>query len=88
MAAKRQRMEREAAQVTLERAIRSPFEALRDIQERASRAESEFKTREEQIRLLRESGAISELESLRRLATAREESARQLEQLAEWRAQE
>ena len=46
------------------------------------RAESEFKTREEQIRLLRESGAISELESLRRLATAREESARQLEQLA------
>ena len=82
LAAKRQRMEREAAQVTLERAIRSPFEALRDIQERASRAESEFKTREEQIRLLRESGAISELESLRRLATAREESARQLEQLA------
>jgi hypothetical protein len=49
---------------------------LRDIQERASRAESEFKTREEQVRLLRESGAISELESLRRLATAREESAR------------
>ena len=82
LAAKRQRMEREAAQVTLERAIRSPFEALRDIQERASRAESEFKTREEQVRLLRESGAISELESLRRLATAREESARQLEQLA------
>jgi hypothetical protein len=82
LAAKRQRMEREAAQVTLERAIRSPFEALRDIQERASRAESEFKTREEQVRLLRESGAISELESLRRLATAREESARQLDQLA------
>jgi len=82
LAAKRQRMEREAAQVTLERAIRSPFEALRDIQERASRAESEFKTREEQVRLLRESGAISELESLRRLATAREESARQLEQLS------
>ncbi len=82
LAAKRQRMEREAAQVTLERAIRSPFEALRDIQERASRAESEFKTREEQVRLLRESGAISELESLRRLATAREESARQLELLA------
>lgn len=82
LAAKRQRLEREAAQVTLERAIRSPFEALRDIQERASRAESEFKTREEQVRLLRESGAISELESLRRLATAREESARQLEQLA------
>ena len=82
LAAKRQRMEREAAQVTLERAIRGPFEALRDIQERASRAESEFKTREEQVRLLRESGAISELESLRRLATAREESARQLEQLA------
>jgi len=82
LASKRQRMEREAAQVTLERAIRSPFEALRDIQERASRAESEFKTREEQVRLLRESGAISELESLRRLATAREESARQLEQLS------
>jgi len=82
LAAKRQRMDREAAQVTLERAIRSPFEALRDIQERASRSESEFKTREEQIRLLRESGAIGELESLRRLGTAREESARQLELLA------
>jgi lambda family phage tail tape measure protein len=82
LSAKRQRMEREAAQVTLERAIRSPFEALRDIQERAARAESEFKTREQQVRLLRETGAMGELESLKALATAREESARQLEQLA------
>ncbi len=82
LSAKRQRMEREAAQVTLERVIRSPFEALRDIQERAARAESEFKTREQQVRLLRETGAMGELESLKALATAREESARQLEQLA------
>jgi lambda family phage tail tape measure protein len=82
LAAKRQRMEREAAQVTLERAIRSPFEALKDIQERAARAESEFKTREQQVRLLRETGAMGELESLKALGAAREESARQLEQLA------
>ncbi|TXH06677.1 MAG: hypothetical protein E6R09_01085 [Rhodocyclaceae bacterium] len=82
IALKRQRLEREAAQATLERAIKSPFETLRDIQEQATRGQADLKSREEQIKTLRESGAISELDSLRRLASARQDSASQLTDLA------
>ena len=82
IALKRQRLEREAAQATLEREIKSPFETLRDIQEQASRGMAEIKTREDQIKTLRESGAITEVESLRRLSAARKESADQLAELA------
>lgn len=82
---KRQKLEREAQQSNLERQIRLPGETLKDLQEQASRSQNELRSAEEQIKTLRESGAISELESLRQLAAAREASGLQLatlEQLA------
>lgn len=80
---KRQKLEREAQQSNLERQIRLPGETLKDLQEQASRSQNELRSAEEQIKTLRESGAISELESLRRLAAARQESGIQLATLAQ-----
>ena len=80
---KRQKLEREAQQSNLERQIRLPGESLKDMQEQAARGQNELRAIEEQIKTLRETGAISELDSLRRLATARQESANQLATLAQ-----
>lgn len=80
---KRQRLERDAQQSNLERQIRLPGESLKDLQEQAARGQNELRAIEEQIKTLRETGAISELDSLRRLATARQESANQLATLAQ-----
>ena len=79
---KRQRLEREAQQSNLERQIRLPGETMKDLAEQAARGQSELRAIEEQIKTLRETGAISELESLRRLAAARRDSANQLATLA------
>jgi lambda family phage tail tape measure protein len=80
---KRQKLERDAQQSNLEREIRLPGETLKDLQEQAARGQNELRAIEEQIKTLRETGAISELDSLRRLATARQESANQLATLAQ-----
>jgi len=79
---KRQRLEREAQQSNLERQIRLPGETMKDLAEQAARGQSELRAIEEQIKTLRETGAISELDSLRRLAAARRYSANQLATLA------
>ena len=79
---KRQRLEREAQQSNLERQIRLPGETMKDLAEQAARGQSELRAIEEQIKTLRETGAISELDSLRRLAAARRDSANQLATLA------
>lgn len=80
---KRQRLERDAQQSNLEREIRLPGETLKDLQEQAARGQNELRAIEEQIKTLRETGAISELDSLRRLASARQESANQLATLSQ-----
>ncbi len=79
---KRQRLEREAQQSNLERQIRLPGESMKELQEQATRGLSELRSVEEQIKTLRETGAISELKSLQKLATARQESGLQLATLA------
>jgi len=79
---KRQRLEREAQQSNLERQIRLPGESMKELQEQATRGLSELRSVEEQIKTLRETGAISELKSLQQLATARQESGIQLATLA------
>jgi lambda family phage tail tape measure protein len=79
---KREKIEREAQQSALERAIRQPVETLRDLQEQAQRGQLELSAIEEQIRTQRDARAISEVESLNRLAEARQQSATQLAQLA------
>jgi lambda family phage tail tape measure protein len=79
---KRQRLEREAQQSNLERQIRLPGESMKELQEQATRGLSELRSVEEQIKTLRETGAISELKSLQQLATARQESGLQLATLA------
>jgi len=83
IALKRQKLERDAQQSDLERQIRLPGESLKDLQEQASRGQAQLRASEEQIKTLRETGAISELDSLRRLGEARQESANQLASLAE-----
>ena len=83
IALKRQKLERDAQQSDLERQIRLPGESLKDRQEQASRGQAQLRASEEQIKTLRETGAISELDSLRRLGEARQESANQLATLAE-----
>jgi len=83
IALKRQKLERDAQQSDLERQIRLPGESLKDLQEQASRGQAQLRASEEQIKTLRETGAISELDSLRRLGEARQESASQLATLAE-----
>lgn len=80
---KRQKLERDAQQANLERQIRLPGESLKDLQEQAVRGQNELRAVEDQIKTLRETGAISELDSLRRLASARQESAKQLAALAQ-----
>lgn len=80
---KRQKLERDAQQANLERQIRLPGESLKDLQEQAARGQNELRAVEDQIKTLRETGAISELDSLRRLSTARQESANQLATLAQ-----
>ena len=79
---KRQRLEREAQQSNLERQIRLPGESMKELQEQATRGLSELRSVEEQIKTLRDTGAISELKSLQQLATARQESGQQLATLA------
>jgi lambda family phage tail tape measure protein len=79
---KRQRLEREAQQSNLERQIKLPGESMKELQEQATRGLSELRSVEEQIKTLRETGAISELKSLQQLATARQESGIQLATLA------
>ena len=79
---KRQRLEREAQQSNLERQIRLPGESMKELQEQATRGLNELRSVEEQIKTLRETGAISELKSLQKLATARQESGLQLATLA------
>lgn len=83
IALKRQKLERDAQQSDLERQIRLPGESLKDLQEQASRGQAQLRASEEQIKTLRETGSISELESLRRLGQARQESASQLATLAQ-----
>lgn len=83
IALKRQKLERDAQQSDLERQIRLPGESFKDLQEQASRGQAQLRASEEQIKTLRETGAISELDSLRRLGEARQESANQLATLAE-----
>ena len=82
IALKREKLEREAQQSNLERQIRLPGETMKDLAEQAARGASELRSIEEQIKTLRETGAISELESLRRLGAARRDSATQLATLA------
>ena len=79
---KRERVEREAQQSALERSIRQPLETLKDLQEQAQRGQLELSAIEEQIRTQRDARAISEVESLNKLAQARQQSADQLAQLA------
>jgi lambda family phage tail tape measure protein len=83
IALKRQKLERDAQQSDLERQIRLPGESLKDLQEQASRGQAQLRASEEQIKTLRETGSISELESLRRLGQARQKSANQLATLAQ-----
>lgn len=83
IALKRQKLERDAQQSDLERQIRLPGESLKDLQEQASRGQAQLRASEDQIKTLRETGSISELESLRRLGEARQESANQLATLAQ-----
>ena len=79
---KRQRLERDAQQSNLERQIRLPGESMKELQEQATRGLNELRSVEEQIKTLRDTGAISELKSLQQLATARQESGLQLATLA------
>jgi lambda family phage tail tape measure protein len=83
IALKRQKLERDAQQSDLERQIRLPGESLKDLQEQASRGQAQLRASEEQIKTLRETGSISELDSLSRLAEARQVSANQLATLAQ-----
>ncbi|MFZ2738094.1 MAG: phage tail tape measure C-terminal domain-containing protein [Burkholderiaceae bacterium] len=80
---KRQKLERDAQQSNLEREIRLPGETMRDLQEQAARGQNELRAVEEAVKTLRETGAISEIDSLRRLAEARQSSANQLATLAQ-----
>jgi lambda family phage tail tape measure protein len=79
---KRQKLEREAQQSNLEREIKLPGETLKDLQDQAARAQGELRSAEEQTKTLRETGAIGEIESLLRLASARQDNANQLAALA------
>ena len=80
---KREKLERDVQMSSLERQIRVPAETMKDLQEQATRGQAELHAVEESIKTLRESGAISEIDSLRRLAAARRESANQLATLTQ-----
>jgi len=79
---KRQKLERDAQQSNLEREIKLPGETLKDITEQVARAQGQLRATEEQIKVLKDSGAISEIDSLRRLSQARQLSANELAELA------
>ena len=79
---KRQKLERDAQQSNLERDIKLPGETLKDITEQVARAQGQLRATEEQIKVLKDSGAISEIESLKRLSDARKSSAGELAELA------
>ena len=79
---KRQKLERDAQQSNLEREIKLPGETLKDITEQVARAQGQLRATEEQVKTLKDSGAISEIDSLKRLSDARKSSAGELAQLA------
>jgi lambda family phage tail tape measure protein len=80
--AKRGQMQQSIMQGALQRSVQAPGLELKDIQEQAKRAQTELSHVEAVIRSQRESGAISEVETLRALSDAREASAKQLAALA------
>jgi lambda family phage tail tape measure protein len=80
--AKRGQMQQSVMQGALQRSVQAPGLELKGIQEQAKRAQSELSQVEAVIRGQRDSGAISEVETLRALSEAREASAKQLAALA------
>ena len=72
---RREKLEREAQQSNLEREIKLPGETLKDLQEQVARSQGQLRSTEEQIKVLRETGSISEIDALRRLSAARRSSA-------------
>lgn len=79
---RREKLERDAQQSNLEREIKLPGETLKDIQEKVARSQNQLRATEEQIKVLKDSGAISEVESLKRLSAARKSSAEELADFA------
>ena len=79
---RRERLERESLQSNLERQLRLPGETMKELQEQVARAQAQLHATEDQIKTLRENGSISELESLKRLSSARRSSAEELQALA------
>ena len=79
---RREKLERDAQQSNLEREIKLPGETLKDIQEKVTRSQNQLRATEEQIKVLKDSGAISEVESLKRLSAARKSSAEELADFA------
>ena len=80
--AKRTQMQHSMAQGAMQRGVQAPGLELKDIQDQAKRAQAELSQIEAVIRSQRESGAISEVETLRVLSEAREGSAKKLAVLA------
>ena len=76
------RSEREAQQSNLEREIKLPGETLKDLQEQVARSQGQLRSTEEQIKVLRETGSISEIDALKRLSAARRSSADELADFA------
>lgn len=79
---RREKLERDVQQSNLEREIKLPGETLKDIQEQVARSQNQLRATEEQIKVLKDSGAISEVESLKRLSAARKSSAEDLADFA------
>jgi lambda family phage tail tape measure protein len=79
---RREKLERDAQQSNLEREIKLPGETIKDIQEQVARSQNQLRATEEQIKVLKDSGAISEVESLKRLSAARKSSAEELADFA------
>jgi lambda family phage tail tape measure protein len=79
---KREKLEREAQQSNLEREIKLPGETLKNLQDQVARSQGQLRSAEEQIKVLRETGSISEIDSLKRLSAARRSSADELADFA------
>jgi lambda family phage tail tape measure protein len=79
---RREKLEREAQQSNLEREIKLPGETLKDLQEQVARSQGQLRSTEEQIKVLRETGSISEIDALKRLSAARRSSADELADFA------
>lgn len=79
---RREKLERDAQQSNLEREIKLPGETLKDIQEQVAISQNQLRATEEQIKVLKDGGAISEVESLKRLSAARKSSAEELADFA------